>query len=175
MILEGGIRCSCLVRSPGFGAPEGGAVSHAFTTVMDILPTILDLAGVSHPGSQFRGRDVVAPRGKSWKPRLSSFQGTELVINLDESSVHPEDSHIHGWELFGERGIREGPWKAVWLPPPRGTGSLALYHIKNDPAELHDLSQSEPARLDKMVRPWENYCAETGLLEFSGPWFPPGV
>lgn len=175
MVFEGGIRCPCLVRYPGFGAPAGGAVSHAFTTVMDILPTILDLAGVSHPGTVFRGRDVVVPRGKSWKPHLNSFKSTQLTINLDESSVHAEDAHIHGWELFGERGIREGPWKAIWIPPPRGPASWQLFHIKNDPAEMHDLSKSEGVRLERMVKHWETYCAETGLVEFSGPWFPPGV
>lgn len=175
MILEGGIRCPCVVRYPGFNVPKGGAITQAFTTVMDILPTILELGGVPHPSPSFRGRDIMALRGKSWKQHLSSFDGDSLVINLEESSVHPAETHIHGWELFGERGIRDGPYKAVWMPPPRGAGTWQLFNVKDDPSELHDLGKKMPDRLASMVRHWETYCAETGLVEFSGPWFPEGI
>jgi arylsulfatase A-like enzyme len=110
---EGGIRCPCIIRYPGFyQKPE--SITHSFTTVMDILPTILELAEVPHPGQIFRGREVVAVRGKSWVPHLTSR-------DLESTSVHNETEHIHGWELFGLRAIRKGPWKAVWMHPPRGS------------------------------------------------------
>jgi hypothetical protein len=47
----------------------------------------LDLAGVEHPGDEFRGRKVLRPRGKSWVPFLSG----------GEEVVHDENA-IHGWE-----------------------------------------------------------------------------
>ncbi|MCO5613795.1 hypothetical protein L7F22_068073 [Adiantum nelumboides] len=48
-ITEGGIRCPCAIRYPPFHQAEGNKIVHNFTTVMDILPTILDLAQIQHP------------------------------------------------------------------------------------------------------------------------------
>ncbi len=156
-ILEGGIRCPCIVRYPHFQSPPN-AITHSFTTVMDILPTILDLAGVKHPGKQFRGRDVALPRGKSWASHLAS-------TDYSQTSVHGEDVHIHGWELFGQRAIREGKWKAVWLPMPRGSEEWELYNVQADPGELHDKAKEEPDILNRLIDHWEQYFAETGMMD----------
>ncbi|KAI0018644.1 alkaline-phosphatase-like protein [Xylariomycetidae sp. FL0641] len=165
-ILEGGIRCPCLIRYPQFRAPAG-AITHAFTTVMDILPTVLELAGVAHPGPRFRGRSVVAPRGRSWAAHLGALHGNGKGGEA-ETSVHGEATHVHGWELFGQRALRRGPWKIVWIAAPRGKGDWELYHLEEDPAELRDRAEAEPAVLDALVRHWEVYYAETGMIEFPG-------
>jgi arylsulfatase A-like enzyme len=108
-ITEGGIRCPCLIRYPPLhdesAALSPGSITNSFCTVMDILPTMLDLAGVKSPGTQFRGREVVPVRGSSWVPHLGGKQ----------IGFHDEDEEITGWELFGLRAIRKGPWKAVSL------------------------------------------------------------
>jgi arylsulfatase A-like enzyme len=38
---EGGIRCPAIVRHPSIPDEKRGGVEHAFTTVMDILPTVV--------------------------------------------------------------------------------------------------------------------------------------
>ncbi|KAI0478461.1 alkaline-phosphatase-like protein [Xylariaceae sp. FL0804] len=207
-ILEGGIRCPCVVRYPGFGTGTaaaaaaagqgegGGAVTRAFTTVMDVLPTVLELAGVAHPtaaaggggggkdkegggsgGGLFRGRTVAAPRGRSWATHLRAVMGSSgrgpgpgspEEGAVEESSVHGEETHVHGWELFGQRAMREGPWKIVWMPSPRGRDAWELYHVERDPAELHDLAGAEPEVLARLLRHWEVYFAETGMVEYPG-------
>ncbi|KAF9769295.1 hypothetical protein IL306_013304 [Fusarium sp. DS 682] len=152
---EGGIRCPCLIRFPPIStAPE--TISHSFTTVMDILPTILDLAQVQHPGTSFRGRKVVIPRGKSWVNHLSS--------PTDHPTVHQDADHIHGWELFGNRAIRRGNWKAVLLAK-QGGDSWELFNVEEDPAEQHDLAKKKPEILEEMLVHWATYVAETGLVE----------
>ncbi|KAG8687755.1 hypothetical protein FRC09_013307, partial [Ceratobasidium sp. 395] len=109
-ITEGGIRCPAIIHYPK-AAPnrQNGAISHVFTTVMDILPTILELAGIPHPTTigdgRFQGRVVLPPRGKSWVPYL--LGGTDVVH---------DDNAVHGWELFGQGAIRRGHWKALWMP-----------------------------------------------------------
>ncbi|KAF5617701.1 arylsulfatase [Fusarium tjaetaba] len=149
---EGGIRCPCLIRFPPISsAPQ--TISHAFTTVMDILPTILDLAQVQHPGKTFRGRQVVNPRGKSWVSHLSSPK--------EHPSVHQDEDHIHGWELFGNRAIRRGNWKAVLLAK-QGGDNWELFDVESDPAEQHDLSKERPEILEEMLVHWATYVAETG-------------
>lgn len=152
-ITEGGIRCPCLVRYPPFGNP--GSITNSFATVMDILPTMLDLAGVSHPGKRFRGRDVVLPRGSTWVPHLSG----------QTPSFHDEEKEITGWELFGLRAIREGSWKALYMTAPRGKDRWELYDLSKDPGEIHDLADEKPDVLERMVQHWETYYAETGMFE----------
>lgn len=106
-ITEGGIRCPCVIRYPplhaGSNSLTDGSMTDSFCTVMDILPTVLDLAGVQRPGTEFRGREVVPVRGATWLPHLKG----------QEVGFHDEDTEITGWELFGLRAIRRGPWKAV--------------------------------------------------------------
>ncbi|KAM3554334.1 hypothetical protein ARSEF4850_006504 [Beauveria asiatica] len=152
---EGGIRCPCLVRFPPLRTAPN-AISHAFTTVMDILPTVLELAQVQHPGASFRGRSVVIPRGKSWVNHLASIS--------ENPTVHQDENHIHGWELFGNRAIRKGNWKAVLLAR-QGGDSWELYNVEEDPAEQHDLAKSRPEILEEMLVHWATYVAETGLVE----------
>jgi arylsulfatase len=131
-------------------------ISHSFTTVMDILPTILDLAQVQHPGTSFRGRQVVVPRGRSWVNHLSS--------PTEYPTVHQDANHIHGWELFGNRAIRRGNWKAVLLAK-QGAGDWELFNVEEDPAEQHDLAKERPEMLEEMLVHWATYVAETGLVE----------
>ncbi|KAK7212565.1 hypothetical protein V2G26_019743 [Clonostachys chloroleuca] len=152
---EGGIRCPCLIRFPPFSAAPD-TISHSFTTVMDILPTILQLAQVQHPGTTFRGRQVVEPRGKSWVDHLASPK--------DHPAVHEDAKHIHGWELFGNRAIRRGNWKAVLLAKQGGEG-WELYNVEDDPAEQHNLAETRPEVLEEMLVHWATYVAETGLVE----------
>lgn len=158
MITEGGIRCPCIVRYPPFAA-DLGAITKSFTTVMDVLPTVLDLARVTHPGTTFRGRDVVVPRGKSWVGHLGSKKSLAL------SSVYGEHTHVHGWELFGQRAIREGKWKAVWINKPRVKDDWELYNVEVDPSELDDLCEKEPGVLNRLIDHWEVYYAETGMIQ----------
>ncbi|KAF4459635.1 arylsulfatase [Fusarium albosuccineum] len=158
-ITEGGIRCPCLIRYPPFHSQEN-ALTHRFSTVMDILPTILELAQIPHPGTSFRGRNVVEPRGKSWVSHLSSSD-----YNAPDSTIHGEEAHIHGWELFGQRAIREGKWKAVYMDKPRGKGDWELYDMGDDPAELKDLADTHQEVMNRLVEHWERYYAKTGMIQ----------
>lgn len=162
-ITEGGIRCPCIVRYPPF-LKDKYAQTDVFTTVMDILPTMLDLAGIQHPGRIFQGREVVPIRGASWENHLRSF-------DLSTTTVHDEQEHITGWELFGLRAIRKGHWKAVWMPEPRGKEQWELYDLSVDPGEIHDLAAKELDILAKLVQHWETYYTETGMFDY-GHEFP---
>ena len=159
-ITEGGIRCPCLVRYPPFNR-ESDHKTDSFATVMDILPTILDLAGVPQPGSEFRGREVVPVRGSSWVPHLYGRS----------PAFHDEEKEITGWELFGLRAIRQGSWKALYMVAPRGKDRWELYNLATDPGEINDLAEAEPEILERMVGHWETYYAETGMFEL-GQEFP---
>ncbi|TPX11835.1 uncharacterized protein E0L32_007572 [Thyridium curvatum] len=161
---EGGIHCPCIIRYPP-GIPEAarGSITPTFTTVMDILPTMLDLAGVKHPGSTFRGRQVAPVRGKSWRA---------LLENPTDASVQIYDSEkdIVGWEQLGIAAVRVGDWKALFLPPPRGEGKWELYNVAKDPGEVHDLSEKEPAKMEEMLMHYNTYFQESGLFDSYAMW-----
>jgi arylsulfatase len=148
---EGGIRVVAFLTSPALA--RQGQISHAFATAMDVAPTLLELAGVDHPGETWGGRRIEPPRGRS--------MGAYLRGEADH--VH-DDSIATGWELFGRCAIRRGDWKALRLPPPDGPGCWQLYDLAADPGETEDLAEAEPERLAGLVRDWEAYVAETGVL-----------
>ena len=139
------------------GVTRQGAISHDFGTVMDVLPSLLELAGTRHPGDLYQGREIVRPRGKSWLPWL---QG--------QAPVHDEHT-ITGWELFGRKAIRKGSWKAVFIPAPSGPETWQLYDLAKDPGEVNDLAQAQPEKLEALLEDWKVYVQETGVLEFERP------
>ncbi|PTQ70503.1 arylsulfatase [Pseudomonas sp. GV071] len=151
---QGGIRVPAFITWPGL--QRQGTISHEFSTVMDIVPTLLELAGASHPGSRYQGREVLPIRGRSLLAYLQGHQ--ELPHSQDETT---------GWELFRARAMRQGDWKALYIPKPDGPGRWQLYNLKRDPGEIHDLADAEPERLRALVEHWQRYVDETGVLDFS--------
>ncbi|HLG90477.1 MAG TPA: arylsulfatase [Alphaproteobacteria bacterium] len=148
---EGGIRVTGFVTWPGFA--RQGAIGTAFSTVMDIAPTILDMAGIPHPGARYRDREIVPLRGASMVPYL-----------MGRSDHVHRDTVETGWELFGRRAIRQGDWKALFLPPPYGPGQWQLYDLSKDVGEIEDLSDRHPGKLAELLRAWDRYVEETGVL-----------
>lgn len=148
---EGGIRVVGFVTWPGFA--RQGEIGTAFTTVMDIAPTVLELADAAHPGTEYQGRKVEPMRGRSMVPYLSG--------QMD--AVHDGDAGT-GWELFGRRAIRQGDWKALHLPAPYGSGSWQLYDLSRDPGEVDDLAASRPDKLADLLELWDRYVEENGVI-----------
>lgn len=149
---EGGIRTPAFIRYPGFKRQEG--ISHTFATVMDITPTILDLAQVTHPGSSYKGRTVAEPRGHSWLDYLQE----------KDNAIHPPD-HVTGWELFGRKAIRQGTWKAVSIRQIFRSAKWQLYNLEDDPGETKDLAKTDPDRLNTLLKYWDEYVRSTGVIE----------
>jgi arylsulfatase len=148
---EGGIRVPAFIAYPRFA--RRGGISTGFSTVMDIAPTILELASTMHPGTRYKGRDIARIRGRSLVPYLNSR--TAAVHGADQAT---------GWELFGRRAMRQGDWKAVFIPPPNGSGTWQLYNLGADPGETRDLAANDSARLVHLVHLWDEYVAQTGVV-----------
>lgn len=151
---EGGIKTPMLVKLPGKMA-HAGTMNHSFFHVRDIMPTILDFTGVTH-SEQFSGRKVRPIQGKS-------------VLDLLEGKVaspYAEASQV-GYELFGLKAYFVGDWKILWMPKPFGPGEWELFNLKQDPAEINDLSKQHPDKLKEMITLWEQYKKENGVLDIS--------
>ncbi|KAI1175628.1 alkaline-phosphatase-like protein [Nemania sp. FL0916] len=161
---EGGVRVPYMMKPPAAfsGAIQGGSITHQFATVMDLAPTILDMAGVTHPAPTYQGREVVSMRGKSMVPYLSRQAET----------IHEKD-FINGWETCGRAACRQGDWKIVFIPKPKGPERWQLYNLASDPGEIHDLAEQEPAKMKELLKLWDMYVLETGVVPLSpdlGNW-----
>lgn len=152
---EGGIRVPFILRYPHLTAKasEENNIEHSFATVMDIFPTILELAGAQHPGKTYKGHEIAPVRGKSWIPYLKSSVPV----------IHDENTAV-GWELFGRLAVRKGKWKATYIPAPYGPERWELFDIKADPGELNDLSEDNKEKLAELLSDWQDYVTEVGVL-----------
>lgn len=152
---EGGIRTPAFIKHRGFARQNG--ISHEFLTVMDLLPTLLETLNIQHPGQQYKGRELVPLRGKSILPYLQQQQ----------AHIHAED-HITGWELFGQKALRKGAWKALFFPAPNGPNKWQLYNLREDVGETEDLAEHYPEKLQELLADWKVYVRENGVVEIEG-------
>ncbi len=53
------------------------------------------------------------------------------------------------------------------MPHPFGSGEWELYNLKDDPAELVNLSSEYPGRAQEMATRWERYKKDNGVLDIS--------
>ena len=148
---EGGLRAAAFVRYPE-AVPAGG-VSHSFTSVMDILPTFLEIAGTEHPGAgEFRGRQINDILGRSLWPHLTGQSDT----------VHPP-TYAVGWVRGESTGaVIRGDYKIIndiELGPTQGLGMASgpwrLYNLADDPGETMDLAAELAELTAELVEEWE--------------------
>lgn len=151
VVADGGIRAPLIVSGPG--VRHKGAIADSVLHVMDITPTFLESAGIEHPAKK-TGSTVALPQGNSMWPILA---GRERVTRTDAEWL--------GWELFGNRAIRQGDWKLLYLlKGAGGTGNWELFNLKDDPAEMHDLSAKYPEKRDAMLKLWDEYVKRNGVI-----------
>ena len=161
VVAEGGIRAPIIVSGPG--VKHAGDIHHSVLHVMDITPTFLESAGVEHPAKK-TGSTVAPVQGMSLWPLLS---GRKQAVRTDSDWL--------GWELFGNRAIRQGDWKLLYLlKGAGGTGDWELFNLKDDPAEMHDLSAKDPERREALLKLWDEYVKGNGVIvSEAGPYARP--
>ena len=148
-VAEGGIRVPLLIAGPGV---KGGRQIDSFSYVWDVMPTILELAGISHP-EQYQGRQVERMLGKSLKG----------VLNGSTQTVYAEKDLVGG-EMVNGKWMRHGNYKAVSVAPPYGTGAWKLYNVVDDPGETRDLAKEQPEILKKLQGAWDQYAKDVGVI-----------
>ena len=148
---EGGIRNALIVSGPVVKR-DAGSINHGFMHVADIMPTLLEVAEISYPEST-DSRPLPDMIGKSW---ADVFAG-------EADSPRTDDDYM-GWELFGNRAIRQGSWKLRWQWKPFGTAEWELFNLADDPGERIDLAADQPDKLAAMHQLWEDYVAANNVI-----------
>ena len=162
---EGGIRVPLIVvppKSHGDKFARQGEVSDTFLSVKDLPMTILQYAGVEHPMTSYKGREIVPPSGKS------------MVSYMDDkaSTVYGPDDWT-AFELFGNAYVVRGDYKAIKVRTGMwGDGKWHLYHLRNDPAETQPLEAEMPGELAELVTLYEAYADKWQIQDVREDWNP---
>jgi len=148
---EGGTRVPLFIRWPARIAP--GTVVSELAGHIDILPTVLDLCGVKAETPPLDGRSLVPlleGRPGGW-PERSIF--TLLMWKYD---LQPVD--------FLRGAVRTSRWRYV-LNRTR----QALYDMRADPGQEHDLSTREPGVTDRLRRDFLKWYRDVTKAGFKRP------
>jgi arylsulfatase A-like enzyme len=141
---EGGIATPLIARWPG--VIQRGTVTQQVGHVIDILPTLCDVAGIACPG-QYKGKKVTPSEGKSFVP---VFQGKQR-----------ESHEWLFWEHVGNKAARHGKWKLVGRGDPEKLTNWELYDLSDDRTELKNLVKLYPDRVKQMAQAWRDWAKRT--------------
>ena len=137
---EGGISTPLIVHWPAGIAARGG-LRHTPSHLVDIVPTVLELAG-GQPPKEWNGKPVPPLSGRSLVP---VFQGDSPELHQDLWWCHE-----------GHRALRSGDWKIVALKD----GPWELFNLAEDRGESNDLAAKHPDRVKEMAARWEVMAAQ---------------
>jgi arylsulfatase A-like enzyme len=148
----GGVRAPLIV-SWRDGLKARGEIRRQFHHVIDIAPTLLDLAGVA------------APQVHQGVPQLP-IHGTSMRYSFADAHA-PTERQTQYFEMFTHRALWHEGWKAVSFHR-RGSryddDAWELYHLDDDFSECNDLAAQEPERLRRMIDRWWAEAGRFGVL-----------
>ncbi len=155
-VYEGGHKVPFIAWWPG--RIEAGSESNTPSITLDIMPTLLSLAGVRSP--------VDCP-----------LDGVDLSPSLLKRQALPERPLY--WASLGNGGnraeaMRDGPWKLVVRHPKASPGSfeneqVELYRLNQDPSEKTDLAAEYPDRVAIMLARLRAWYTDTQRNATSQP------
>ena len=154
---EGGISTPLIARWPAAMREElGGTVVRDRGHLIDIAPTLLELAGAAYP-AEFAGNETKPLPGRSLAPVL---RGEMRAAVLDDRPLF--------WEHEGNRAVSrpdgEGDWKLVALE----NRPWELYDLATDRTETTDLAASRPEVVAELSALWDDWAAANDVLPLSG-------
>ncbi len=166
----GGTRQGMAISWPGHIKDVGG-VRTQFHHIIDIVPTILEAAGVQAP-------DTVS--GIKQRP----IEGVSMAYTFDAANASaPSKRDTQYFEMVGNRAIYHDGWIAATTPPSPpwelGTGAMPpldqykweLYNIAQDFSENNDLAASNPDKLKELQALFLTEAAKYQVLPLDNSGF----
>lgn len=134
---EGGIGTPGIIHWPAGLKTKPGSICHEPVHLIDVLPTIADLADAKLP-KEWPGRELEPVSGISLAPILAGKTlGKRPPIHL----------------LFStDRGLRDGDWKLVSFR----SHPWELYNLGDDRTETRDVAADNPEIRDRLVNTWHD-------------------
>jgi arylsulfatase len=148
--------CAPLVISWLKGIKARGEIRNQYHHSTDIVPTILEIAGLEMP-KVYRGVDQYP------------LSGVSMRYTFDAKPDDATHKRRQYYAMLGTRGIWEDGWKAAAVHAPiSGKGHFdqdawQLYHVDADRAESKDLAKENPDKLQALIKAW-NEEADKNLV-----------
>lgn len=142
---EGGIASPLIAHWPA-GIAARGELRHQPGHVIDIMPTLLELAGATYPKT-VGGRPILPHEGSSL---VAAFSG------------RPTQRTPLFWEHEGNKAVRNGDWKVV----THGREPWQLYDLVKDRTETRDLAAQHPEIVRELAMLWNEWAARCGVWEW---------
>ena len=146
---EGGIATPLIAHWPA-GIAARGELRQSPTHLIDVLPTVLELAGAKIP-AEIKGFPVPPSPGRSFAAALKK----DVTVARD----------FLWWEHEGNRALRAGDWKIVAL----AKGDWELYNLAVDRGESANLAAEHPAKVRELEARWTQHLEATVQLALSAP------
>jgi arylsulfatase A-like enzyme len=136
-----------LVISWPKGIKARGELRNQYHHSVDIVPTILEIAGLEMPKT-YKGVDQYP------------LSGVSMRYTFDAKPDDPTQKKRQYYAMLGTRGIWEDGWLAAAVHAPiTGKGHFdqdawQLYHVDVDRSESKDLAKENPDKLQALIKAW---------------------
>jgi arylsulfatase len=145
---EGGFREPGIFWMPG--TLPAGKVQTEMASTMDMLPTFAALISANRPEREIDGHNIL-PLLKCeygaktpWKWMYYYWPAELQAVRSGNWKLHVPHNHRHQGVAAGRDGVSAGE--------TTGRQELALYNLKEDPGEQHDLSEQYPDVVSRLMR-----------------------
>jgi arylsulfatase len=147
---EGGMTAPLIIAGPQVKEP--GRLEHKFLTLMDIAPTIYELAKADYPSPQTNSK-------------IRALRGTSLLPFLENKStdIHDPD-YVFALEHRGYVMLRRGHWKLLNISRSMEPSNFELYNLHLDPGEQNDLKKTYPDLFEELLQEWYAFSEEVGVV-----------
>ena len=143
---EGGISTPLVASWPA-GIPSRGKIVPQVGHLIDIMPTLLEVAGAEYPKT-YNGHEILPLAGRSLATVLKTGQ--------------PIDRELIFWEHEGNRAVRRGEWKFVSQHP----GRWELYDMSKDRTELTNVAADHADVVTELHALYDAWAKQSHVL----PW-----
>lgn len=137
---EGGLLSPMIAAGPAVA--RRAETTNAYVTVMDLMPTFLELAGAAYP------KDKTPMLGESALAFLAG--GAERVHDESYATTLAVSAGSYSLRSY----TRRGDWKLLTFEQPFDERNFALYNLAEDPGETTDLAQVYPDKRAEMLALW---------------------
>ena len=147
-VYEGGVRVAAFANWSEIKYPN--SIYRHYLNNMDVVPSLLELAGINHPAPLLNGRDILSIRGKSFAS----------VLRGNVSSIHPDDEAIV-LSASGKHFMQRGQWKLL----KELEGDWELYDLNADPYESRNLAALKPKLLNELLNEFHLNAKINNILD----------